>query len=56
MEKGVRNPNFAMFLLLDNKIGDQETNKWLISLIHDHMSNLKNKKKDYIPTSEPSSA
>ena len=40
-KKRVKNQNFAMFLLLDNKIGDQETNKWLIALIDDHISNLK---------------
>ena len=42
--KRVRNENFAMFLLLDSKIGDQETNKWLTALINDHISNLEKKK------------
>ena len=28
-KKRVRNQNCAMFLLLDSKIGNQETNKWL---------------------------
>ena len=45
-----------MFLLLDSKIGDQETNKWQIALIDDQVSNLEKKTKDYFPTSEPSSA
>ena len=45
-----------MFLLLDSKIGDQETNKWLTALIDDHISNLEKKVEDYFPTSEPSSA
>ena len=36
----MRNQNFAMFLLLDRKVGDQETNKWLTALINDHISNL----------------
>ena len=45
-----------MFLLLDSKIGDQETNKWLTALIDDHISNLEKKMEDYFPTSEPSSA
>ena len=54
-KKRVRNQNFAMFLLLDSKIGDQETN-WLIALIDDHIGNLEKKMEDYFPTSEPSSA
>ena len=45
-----------MFLLLDSKIGDQETNEWLTALIDDHISNLEKKMKDYFPISEPSSA
>ena len=45
-----------MFLLLDSKIGDQETNEWLTALIDDHISNLEKKTKDYFPTFEPSSA
>ena len=45
-----------MFLLLDSKIGDQETNKWLTALIDDHISNLEKKMEHYFPTSEPSSA
>ena len=45
-----------MLLLLDSKIGDQETNKWLTALIDDHISNLGIKMEDYFPTSEPSSA
>ena len=55
-KKRVKNQNFAMFLLLDSKIGDQETNKWLIALIDDHISNLEKKMEDFLPTSEPSSA
>ena len=39
-KKKVRSQNFAMFLLLDSRIGDQETNKWLTALIDDHISNL----------------
>ena len=39
-KKRVRNQNFAMFLLLDSKIGDQETDKWLTALIDDYISNL----------------
>ena len=42
-KKRVRNQNFAMFLLLDSKIGNQETNKWLTALIDDQISNLKKK-------------
>ena len=42
-KKRVRNQNFAMFLLLDSKIGDQETNKWLIALVDNHVSNLEKK-------------
>ena len=45
-----------MFLLLDSKIGDQETNKRLTALIDDHISNFEKKVEDYFPTSEPSSA
>ena len=45
-----------MFLLLDSKIGDQETNEWLTALIDDHISNLEKKMKDYFPISESSSA
>ena len=39
-KKRVRNQNFAIFLLLDSKIGDQETDKWLTALIDDYISNL----------------
>ena len=56
MEKESRKPNFAMPLLLDSKIGDQKTNKWLTALIDDHISNLEKKMKDYFPTSELSLA
>ena len=42
-KKRVRNHNFAMFLLLDSKVGDQETNEWLTALIDDHISNLEKK-------------
>ena len=45
-----------MFLLLDNKIGDQETNKWLTALIDDHTNNLEKKMEDYFPTSDTSAA
>ena len=45
-----------MFLLLDSKIGDQETNEWLTASIDDPINNLEKKMKDYFPTSEPSSA
>ena len=45
-----------MFLLVDSKIGDQETYEWLTALIDDHISNLEKKMEDYFPTSEPSSA
>ena len=45
-----------MFLLLDSKIGDQETNKLLTALIDDHIGNLEKKIEDYFPTSEPFSA
>ena len=55
-KKRARNQNFAMFLLLDSKLGDQETNEWLTALIDDHISNLEKKMDDYFPTSEPSSA
>ena len=51
MEKRVRNQNFAMFLLLDSKIGNQETTKWLTALIDDHISNLEKKIEDCFPTS-----
>ena len=44
-KKRVENQNYAMFLLLDSKISDQETNKWLTALIDDHISNLKKKMK-----------
>ena len=43
LQEKIRNQNFAMFLLLDSKIGDQETNKWLTALIDDHISNLEKK-------------
>ena len=55
-KKRVRNQNFAMFLLLDSKIGDQETNKWLTASTDDHISNLEKKMEDYFSTSQPSSA
>ena len=42
-KKRVKNQKFAIFLLLDSKIGDQETNKWLTALINDHISNLEKK-------------
>ena len=45
-----------MLSLLDSKIGDQETNKWLTALIDDHISNLEKTMEDYFLTSEPSSA
>ena len=45
-----------MFVVLDSKIGDQETNEWLTALIDDHISNLEKKMEDYFPTCEPSSA
>ena len=44
-KKKIRNQNFAIFLLLDSKTGDQETNKWLTALIDDHISNLEKKRK-----------
>ena len=44
-----------MFLLLDSKIGDQETNEWLTALTDHHISNLEKKMEDYFPTSETSS-
>ena len=57
MEKeSKKKQNFAMFLLLDNKIGDQETNKWLTALIDDHISSREKKMKNYFPTSDPSAA
>ena len=55
-KKRARNQNFTMFLLLDSKIGDQKTNKWLTALIDYHISNLKKKMEDYFATPEPSSA
>ena len=55
-KKRVRNQNFAMLLLLDSKIGGQETNERLIALIDDDISNLEKKMKDYFPTSDLSSA
>ena len=48
----VRNQNFAMFLLLDSKTGDHETNEWLTAIIDDHISKLEKKMDDYFPTSE----
>ena len=42
-KKRVRNQNFTLYLLLDHKIGDQETNKWLTVVIGDHISNLEKK-------------
>ena len=45
-KKKVRNQNFAMFLMLDSKIGDQETNEWLTALIYDHICNLEKKMED----------
>ena len=42
-KKRVRNQNFAMFLLLDSKLSDQETNEWLTALIDDHITNLEKK-------------
>ena len=42
-----------MFLLLDRKIGDHETNNWLTALIDDHISYLEKKMEDYFPTSGP---
>ena len=44
--KRVGNQNFAMFLLRDSKIGDQETNEWLTAVIDDHISNLEKKMED----------
>ena len=55
-KKRVRNQNFAMFLMLNSKISDQETNEWLTALIDDHIITLEKKMDDYFPTSEPSSA
>ena len=46
-KKRVRNQNFALFLLLDSKTGDQETNQWLAALIDDQISNLEKKMEDY---------
>ena len=45
-----------MFLLLDNKIGDRETNEWPTALIDDHISKLEKKMEDYFPTSDLSAA
>ena len=45
-----------MFLLLDSKISDQETNEWLTVFIDDHISNLEKKMEDFFTTSEPSSS
>ena len=45
-----------MVLLLDYKIGNQETNEWLTALIDNHISNLEKKMEDYFPTSDPSAA
>ena len=45
-----------MFLLLDSKIGDQETSKRLTVSIDDHISNFEKNMEDYFPTSEPASA
>ena len=45
-----------MLLLLDSKIGKQETNKRLIPLLDDHISNLEKKMEDHFPTSKISSA
>ena len=42
-KKRVKNQDFAMFLLLDNKIGNQETNEWLTALIDDHITNFEKK-------------
>ena len=39
-KKRVRNQNCAMFLLLDSKIGDQETNKWLTALIDNSINSF----------------
>ena len=55
-KKIVRNQNFAMFLQLNSKIGDEKTNKWLTALIDDDISNLEKKMEDYFPTFEASSA
>ena len=53
-KKRVSNQNFAMFLLLDSKIDNQETKEWLTALIDDHISNLEKKMEDYFPTSKSS--
>ena len=53
-KKRVENQNFAMFLLLDSKICDQETNEWVTALIDGHISNLEKKVEDYFLTSESS--
>ena len=45
-----------LFLLLDSKIDDQETNRWLTALVHDPISNIEKKMEDYLPTSEHSTA
>ena len=46
VEKESKKPEFCYVLLLDNKIGDQETNKWLTALIDDHTNNLEKKMED----------
>ena len=56
MKKESKKPEFCYVLLLDSKIGDQETNEWLTALIDDHISNLEKNMEDYFPTSEPSLA
>ena len=56
MEKESEKPEFCYIFLLDSKIVDQETNKWLTALIDDQISNLEKKMENYFPTSEPSSA
>ena len=43
LEKESKKPEFSMFLLLDSKIGYQETSKWLTALIDDHINNLEKK-------------
>ena len=55
-EKESKKPEFCYDLLLDGKIGDQETNKGLTALIDDHISSREKKMEDYFPTSEPSSS
>ena len=56
LQKKGRNQNYAMCLLVNSKIGYQETNKWLTALIDDHISNLEKKMEDCFPISKPSSA